>query len=111
MVVSGNVQIEKMTGTVATQAPTIEKENVQFVDNVIPANEILFIDQNTITAGKLQVFKNKGPDGKFVRSNTVVNGVNQCFENDTPFFGAGNVGRAPDQPPFLLTGHNQCMGT
>jgi hypothetical protein len=109
--VNGNIQVEKMTGSVFTTSNDIQKGNVQFVENIIPANENLFIWSNfPRIAGNLQVFKNTGPGGKFVFANPVL-GVIQCYENDPPFVGGLNFGRAPDQPPPLMSGKNQCFGT
>jgi hypothetical protein len=116
-VVNGNIQATKMTGSVATISNDIQKGNVQFVDNNIIAAapsgdvEILFIWSNfPRIAGDLQVFKNTGPGPKFVFQNPV-EGVIQCYENDPPFLGGPNFGRAPDQPPPLMSGKNQCFGT
>jgi len=110
-VVNGSIQVTKMTGSVGLQSShNIRKGNVQFVDNFIPADEILFIWSNLGIAGNLQVFKNTGPGKKFVFQNAV-SGVIQCYENDPPFIGGPNFGRAPDQPPLFMTGKNQCLGT
>jgi hypothetical protein len=109
--VNGNIQVEKMTGSVFTTSNGIQKGNVQFVENIIPANENLYIWSNfPQIAGNLQVFKNTGPGGKFVFQNPVL-GVIQCYENAPPFIGGPNFGRAPDQPPPLMSGKNQCFGT
>jgi hypothetical protein len=112
--VNGNMQVEKMTGSVWSRSNDIQKGNVQFVDNIIPAaptDESLFIWSNFRIAGDLQVFKNTGSGLKLVFQNSVF-GVIQCYENDPPFVGAPNFGRAPDQPPLFppLTGKNQCAG-
>jgi hypothetical protein len=115
-VVNGNIQATKMTGSVATISNDVQKGNVQFVDNIISVAptgelEILFIWSNfPRIAGNLQVFKNTGPGPKFVFQNPV-EGVIQCYENDPPFLGGPNFGRAPDQPPPLMSGKNQCFGT
>lgn len=109
--VNGNIHVEKMTGSVFATSNDVQKGNVQFVGNIIPANENLFIWSNfPRIAGDLQVFKNTGPGGKFVFTNPVL-GVIQCYENEPPFVGGPNFGRAPDQPPPLMSGKNQCFGT
>jgi hypothetical protein len=110
-VVNGNIHVAKVTGSVGAQSNDIQKGNVTFVENIIPADEIVFVWSNfPKIAGNLQVFKNTGPGGKFVFTNPVL-GVIQCYENDEPFVGGPNFGRAPDQPPPLLSGKNQCFGT
>jgi hypothetical protein len=108
---NGQVHIEKMTGsiTVGRFVGNMIKGNVKAEDNTIPPGEIFDIANNAI-GGNLQVFKNKGLANKEVQFNTVA-GVIQCWENEPPFVGGPNTGRADPfmGPPFF--GPNQCLGT
>jgi hypothetical protein len=89
--------------------------NVTVEDNVIVAGTApsagMRIDSQQIAKGNLHVFKNTGPGAKSVMSNNVVNGDIQCYENEAPFVGGPNTGRAPNQPPPFMSGRNQCFGT
>jgi hypothetical protein len=93
--VRGNIQIEKMHGTVWVTdnvAPNPIKGNVKVEDNFVsPAEEFIFVSRNEVMQN-VQVFKNTGPGRKRVSENTVRQSV-QCFENDPPFIGAPNVAR------------------
>lgn len=93
--VRGNIQIEKMHGTVWVTdnvAPNPIKGNVKVEDNFVsPAEEFIFVARNEATQN-VQVFKNTGPGRKRVSENTVRQSL-QCFENDPVFIGAPNVAR------------------
>lgn len=134
-VTTGNIHVEKMAGSIVigrTRAPggclpnRLHVGNLQVFENLIVQNALnntgLDLQGNMVgstdTAGNrrggdLQVYKNKGTGVKFVQGNNVVNGVIQCYENDPPFTGGPNIGRADPWLslfPFFV-GPNQCMGT
>jgi hypothetical protein len=77
-----------MVGTVLIAGARV-RENVKVEANVIAAPEILFLQNNRVQ-GNLEVFKNMGSGNKQVLGNTVQQSL-QCFENDPPFFAAGNI--------------------
>jgi hypothetical protein len=93
--VEGNIQIEKMHGTVwvtDSVAPNPIRGNVKVEDNFVsPVEEFIFVSRNEVEQN-VQVFKNKGPGRKRVSENVVAQSL-QCFENDPPFIGAPNVAR------------------
>jgi hypothetical protein len=117
---NGDVLVEKMriaqgllvTGAFCEGPNNVINGNITIEENVIgpgaPPGSGMFIDSNQISNGNLHVSKNVGPGAKAVQGNRVVNGDIQCYENTTPFIGAPNTGRAPNQPP---AGRNQCVGT
>jgi hypothetical protein len=92
---AGNIQIEKLHGTVwvtDSVAPSPIRGNVKVEDNFIsPAAEFIFVSRNEVEQN-VQVFKNKGPGRKRVSENVVQQSL-QCWENDQPFIGAPNVAR------------------
>ena len=91
IVEEGNVQIEKMVGTVWVGDNSIQKGNIKIEENFIPLDEILVIGANKI-AQNLQVFKNTVPGGKFVDTSPNTAGESiQCFENSPPFLGGPNI--------------------
>jgi hypothetical protein len=102
-------------GPLYCSAPNfVNNGNIKVEDNFLMAGEPLRIGVAQIANGNLHVFKNKGVIPKIVTNNNVTNGDIQCYENDPPFTGGPNTGRAPNQPPFMvppLTGQNQCSGT
>jgi hypothetical protein len=119
---NGNIEVANMTiarGLILDNsycsAPNIlENGNIKVEGNRLTAGEGMRIGQQFLANGNLHVFKNKGALPKSVMQNTVVNGDIQCYENDPPFVGGPNSGRAPNQPPVAfppLTGKNQCVGT
>jgi hypothetical protein len=88
---NGDVQVEKMEGSLFLSSSMIQNGNVKFEQNVIPnpTDDFLSIAFNDIT-GNLQVFKNKGPGSKLVVANNV-GGNLQCKENDPPFVNLVNT--------------------
>jgi hypothetical protein len=119
---NGDILVEKMTiakGLLVTGdfggVNQVVNGNVVVQENhSLPSNTQWSVDQNQIRNGNLHVFKNTGLVVKNVTRNVVTNGDIQCYENQPPFIGAPNAGRAPNQPPFMippLSGHNQCVGT
>jgi hypothetical protein len=123
---NGNIEIEKMTisrfirlDIAYCSAPNIlENGSIKVEDNFIPAGvEGMHIGQAQIANGNLHVFKNRGSGPKTVMGNNVMNGDIQCYENDPPFVGGPNTGRAPKSvvvssfPLPLVTAPNQCSGT
>jgi hypothetical protein len=124
----GDISVEKNNAGVwvgATPVPedrsicrgnTLEKGNILVKENVIgtlPHHQLL-IERNDVVAGNLQVYKNTGGGAKAVMTNTVQNGVIQCYENSPPFVGGPNTGRADpwmDLSFFPFFGPNQCSGT
>jgi hypothetical protein len=95
IVQEGNVQLEKIHGTVFIEATGVLSPiggNVKVEDNLAsPAEEFMAVEDSRIRQN-LQVFKNRGPGLKNVGGNTVGEDL-QCFENEPPFFGGGNVAR------------------
>jgi hypothetical protein len=96
----------------------VRNGDVTVEDNVIVAgtdvSQGMRVHAQQIANGNLHVFKNTGPGAKSVMHNDVVRGDIQCYENEQPFVGGPNMGRAPNQPPVVfppLTGKNQCIGT
>jgi hypothetical protein len=120
--IEGNVKIENLDGDIevlgnnipngdvlvfksATRRLAINDNNVpngsvRLFENQIGVNPLgnaLFVVRNQIGSDG-QVFKNRGPGGKVVATNTV-DGNLQCKENDPLFVGQPNVvgGNAEDQ--------------
>jgi hypothetical protein len=95
----GNIQVEKMTGSIligCQSGPNIvSKGNIKVEENVIVpfAGEGLRIGFNTV-GQNLQVFKNRNAPGvmapKTVQNNTAGESI-QCKENDLPFLGTPNT--------------------
>jgi hypothetical protein len=92
--VTGNVHIEKVTGSIRVGSiliPTAGRPfpngNVQVYDNVVPAGEDLVVANNSV-AQNIQVYKNRGPGQKTVTANNA--DQIQCFENTAPFTGGPN---------------------
>jgi hypothetical protein len=107
-----------VTGGFCEGPNEVDNGNVTIQENVIvtgvPPASGMHIDSNQIANGNLHVFKNVGMGAKDVVFNNVLNGDIQCYENDPPFVGGPNMGRAPNQPPIMfppLNGDNQCVGT
>jgi hypothetical protein len=91
MVQVGNIQVEKMIGSVLIRRSSIVGEgNIKVEDNFIPPGEFLAVDFNNVVAQNLQVFKNTGAGPKNVSTNTAGESI-QCFENNPPFFGGPNT--------------------
>ena len=84
----GGIQVEKMVGSVLIAGVRV-RENVKVEANVVAAHEILFLQNNRVQ-GNVEVFKNTGDGNKQVLGNSVQQSL-QCFENDPPFFAAGNI--------------------
>lgn len=95
----GNIQIEKMVGSVAIESTTVTEGDVKLEENTIPPNEFLFITNNPLIAGNLQVFKNTGVGFKIVTRNTV-RGNLQCLENTPPFTGGPNTAQKAEGQCF-----------
>lgn len=130
---TGNIQVEKMRGSIVigrtVRIPGSCAGNVLETGNIkVEGNEIVMnlnttgldLEGNTLGSmdlagsrqgGDLQVFKNTGAAPKFVRGNVVWNGVIQCYENQTPFVGGPNTGKADPWMGFPFFGPNQCSGT
>jgi hypothetical protein len=123
---NGSIEIEKMTisrfirlDNMYCSAPnTLQNGGIKVEDNYVPAGvEGMHIGQAQIANGNLHVFKNRGDGPKTVMGNNVMNGDIQCYENDSPFVGGPNMGRAPKSvvvtsfPLPLVTAPNQCSGT
>jgi hypothetical protein len=119
--VSANIQVEKTIGGFGiiigpgSGCPGVGGGNnvggnlIAYENFIGPTIGGFSVTANTVT-GNLQVFKTSGPGPKHVHVNTVA-GVIQCYDNEMPFDGTGNIGRAPEQPPPLMAGRNQCSGT
>lgn len=93
---NGNVHVEKMRGDTLVVGNGLLslspiRGNVLMYENFTPADQFLDVTFNTVSQN-VQVYKNRGPGGKFVTSNTVRENL-QCFENDPGFFSFGNVAR------------------
>jgi hypothetical protein len=121
---NGNIEVEKMTvanfGIYVSNAfcsalTFVNNGTVKVEDNHILGNAVLDVGEQIIANGNLHVFKNTGPGMKSVQFNSVQNGDIQCYENENPFVGGPNQGRAPKSvfvtmfPP--VTAPNQCFGT
>jgi hypothetical protein len=92
--VTGNVHIEKVTGSVRVGSiliPTLgapfPNGNVQVYDNIVPAGDDLVVANNSV-AQNIQVYKNRGAGNKTVTGNNA--DEIQCFENMAPFVGGPN---------------------
>jgi hypothetical protein len=122
---SGDIVVQKMTivkGLLVgfTGENYVQNGNVTVEDNVILGGTSMSVDSQQIANGNLHVFKNTGPGAKSVMKNNVSpNGDIQCYENEDPFVGGPNQGRAPKSvivpsfPPVFppTTAPNQCSGT
>ena len=121
---NGSIEVEKMTisrfirlDNGYCSAPNfLDKGGIKVVENHVPPGvEGLWIGQAQIASGNLQVFKNTGGGPKTVVGNNVATGEIQCYENDPPFVGGPNMGKAPKSVPVfmmpLTTAPNQCSGT
>jgi hypothetical protein len=84
----GGIQVEKTVGTVLIAGVRV-RGNVKVEANVVAAPEILFLQNNRVQ-GNFEVFKNTGNGDKRVEGNAVQQSL-QCFENEPPFFAAGNT--------------------
>ena len=123
MLPNGNIEVEKMTISrfirldiaYCSVPNTLQNGSIKVEDNFIPAGvEGMHIGQAQIANGNLHVFKNRGGGPKTVTGNNVMNGDIQCYENEAPFVGGPNIGRAPKSPPLVIppvSGPNQCSGT
>jgi hypothetical protein len=113
----GNIQIVKWRGRVnlgggnapflcsgvaATPGNRVQGGNIRVEDSLFtgepldttgPPFKELFIQNNTVEEN-VQVFKNGGEGGKVVNNNAINKGTIYCKENDEPFVGAPNAGRA-----------------
>jgi hypothetical protein len=92
--VTGNVHIEKVTGSIRVGSiliPTLgapfPNGNVQVYDNIVPAGDDLVVANNSV-AQNIQVYKNRGAGNKTVTANNA--DEIQCFENMAPFVGGPN---------------------
>jgi hypothetical protein len=92
--VTGNVHIEKVTGSIRVGSiliPTLGRPfpngNVQVYDNIVPAGDDLVVANNSV-AQNIQVYKNRGPGNKSVTANNA--DQIQCFDNVAPFVGGPN---------------------
>jgi hypothetical protein len=101
IVEEGEVQIEKMVGSVAVQQlivllgpGEVQKGNIKVEDNRIPASPE-FLEIRYTIAQNLQVFKNTGAGGKFVDNNSVGENL-QCFDNEPPFASFNNTARSEE---------------
>jgi hypothetical protein len=91
----GNIQIQEMdTGGIVIADVRLLKGSIKVEDNRTRSRfEVI---RNRV-AQNVQVFKNLGPNRKFVRNNTIGQIV-QCKENQAPFVGGPNTaGDAQDQ--------------
>jgi hypothetical protein len=127
-IINGDILVQKMTiekGLLVgfTGQNLVQNGNVTVEDNVIVAgtlaNQGLRVDSQQIANGNLHVFKNTGPGAKSVMGNNVMKGDIQCYENEDPFVGGPNTGRAPKAVPVFSfppvfppkTAPNQCAGS
>jgi hypothetical protein len=95
---SGNIEVRKSGGgSVVVGSQTgfpcsgndVENGNIRVEDNFVSPPFALSVGRNTV-GGNVQVFRNRGPGGKFVVENVVRQNL-QCRRNDQPFVGAPNV--------------------
>lgn len=113
---NGNIEVEKMTVTFGIFVDNgfcsallfVNNGSVKVEDNHVLPGARMSVGEAQLANGNLHVFKNTGPGLKEVNNNNVSKGDIQCYENDPPFVGGPNIGRAPNQPP---PGRNQCFGT
>jgi hypothetical protein len=116
---NGSIEVEKLTVNFGIfvdnkfcSAPSfLDNGGIKVEDNHVLAGAEMRVGEAQIANGNLHVFKNTGPGMKGVNNNNVSNGDIQCYENEDPFVGGPNMGRAPNQPPPLMSGRNQCFGT
>jgi hypothetical protein len=102
----GNIQVEKMAGSIIVGDPLpeavgvpcapnqLQKGNIKVEDNLVvtsPSVETVgLVIRGNQVAQNIQVFKNRGAGPKFVQLNTAGEAV-QCKENDEPFVGTPNT--------------------
>jgi hypothetical protein len=91
LVEQGDVQIEKMVGTILIEDLEVRVGNLTFQENSIEPTEVFRVT-DTIVGGNLQVLKTTGAGNKVVVLNAVGENL-QCFENDPPFVGQPNTAR------------------
>jgi hypothetical protein len=116
---NGSIEVEKMTvnfgifvDNMFCSAPSfLDNGSIKVEDNHVLSGATMRVGEAQIANGNLHVFKNTGPGTKRVNNNNVSTGDIQCYENEAPFVGGPNMGRAPNQPPPLMNGRNQCFGT
>jgi hypothetical protein len=121
---NGSIEVEKLTVNFGIfvdnsfcSAPSfLSNGGIKVEDNYVLSGARLRVGEAQIANGNLHVFKNTGPGMKFVNNNNVSNGDIQCYENEDPFVGGPNIGRAPKSVivsvfPLVVTAPNQCSGT
>jgi hypothetical protein len=87
IVEEGNVNIERMVGSIGVGESRIRRGNLKVKDNIIPAGETLLVISGTLglpVANNVEVSGNTG-DGDKVVSGVVAGGKIQCKDNSAPF--------------------------
>lgn len=90
----GNIQVEKMnTGGIRIADVVLTKGSIKVEENITQSS---FEVVGNRVAQNVQVFKNRGPNQKFVRNN-VIGQIVQCKENENFTGGPNQAGDAQDQ--------------
>jgi WD40 repeat protein len=85
---NGSLKVEKMAGDISITDNTVDKGDVEVIENTIGQDYELVLDGNRV-AKNLKVLKNKGSGDKSVTNNEGGQDL-ECKDNDDPFTGSPN---------------------